>query len=564
MSPDDEGLLDGEEPTTMDELLRLSSLSTGTDTTESSDENNYHDTWLETETMEELIHGTVFLDEVIAEGDQVVASLASPRQERRRAKTYSMSSTTSSCSCGSFSAKERCLSDLSSSMDYSYLQTPALDVRVVSTATIGGQILYTIRAEDACNSWTVHKSYKELHGLYKQIKAVSMSPIEVPFWGTMHSLRKCRVPKRLFQLQSKKSITRQRMVIMDSFLRQIASVVAPTPLGPQRQEVLNLLHAFIGIGSSDTPRVPYSRPLPHTLSSACLVHGEKGPPVGQIHAKVAAVVETYEGACDDFVADFIAKASPFYFAPVKSTLLQKRSSAQTTGISKDHAGLLLDCIKEKLREMQRTVLSHDDIHAFLAETKAHLDANDLDTYDDLVVHVRRDVSCHLQKRIFVALEDHITECVRALVSEANEEEMLRKMRTLAKKPQTAFGVKANLSGDDWHHARLELQAMDMCTLPSDKLKCIMNSATAIFQSVVEANSDDFICSSRSIRGVSLSADDFVPIYIYVVVSSLLATPLATKELLSLICDAQEDAGGKVGYYFTNFVAAVEHVKALPA
>ncbi|OQR82873.1 hypothetical protein ACHHYP_15393 [Achlya hypogyna] len=562
MSPE-EAVVEGEE--TMEEVLRLSNFSNATDTTESSDE-NYHDAWLETETMEELIHGTVFLDEVIPEGDQAVSAIASPREERRRAKTYSMSSTTSSCSCGSFSAKERCLSDLSSSMDYSYLQTPALDVRVVSTATIGGQILYTIRAEDACNSWTVHKSYKELHALYKQIKNVSMSPIDVPFWGTMHSLRKCRVPKRMFQLQSRKSITRQRMVIMDSFLRQIASVVAPTPLGPQRQQVLSLLQAFIGIGSGDTPRVPYSRPLPHTLSSACLVHGsssDKGPPVGQIHSVVAKVMEEYTSQCDEFVVHFAAKAAPFYFAPAKSTILQK-SSAQTTCILKDHAGLLLDAIKEKLREMQGIVLGHADIQAFLAETKAHLDANDLDTYDDLVVQFRRDVSCHIQKIIFVALEDHITECVRALVSEATEEDMLRKMRSLAKKPQSTFGVKANLSGDDWHHARLELQAMDMCTLPSDKLKCIMNSATAIFQSVVEANSDDFICSSRSLRGVSLSADDFVPIYIYVVVSSLLATPLATKELLSLICDAQEDAGGKVGYYFTNFVAAIEHVAALPA
>ncbi|KAF0693382.1 Aste57867_15660 [Aphanomyces stellatus] len=544
-----------------DETLehRMSTYSNATDTTESSDE-NYQETWLESDTMDDLINGKVFLDEIVDDGIPITVNNnvhTSPRRERLRSKAYSISSTNSTCSCGSFTAKERCLSDLSACMDYTYHNAPALNVRVIGTATVGGQLFYSVRAEDESNTWSVQKTYKELYTLYKQIKTVSTSPVETPFWGTLHTLRKCRVPKRLFRLNSRKSITCQRMVIMDSFLRQTAMIVQPTPLGPQRQQVLNLLQAFIGMNSVAKRDGEFTRKA--SFMQPCTCAATEKPSATEITKLVAASFEAISAHCDEFIDQFTQRASTLYICPSKS-LLTKKSSSQETRISKENAEAMLDCIKLKMADLKAALLDEPDVQEFIRNMR--LAIADSDVFEEAVQNVRREAASLVQNRVFVALEDDVAECLRAIVPDEDEEAMLRKMRSLSRKSQHSFGVKASFATDDWVHARAELNAMDLCTLPIDKLKCIMNAAMGVYQTVVEchdeANANAAKCTSSSL---TLSADDFVPIHIYVVVTSLLANPLVTKELLALVSDPQ-DLSGKIGYYFTNFVAAIEHIAQL--
>ncbi|RHY30091.1 hypothetical protein DYB32_004638 [Aphanomyces invadans] len=548
---------------------RMSTYSNATDTTESSDE-NYQETWLESDTMDDLITGKVFLDEIhvkddVDGGDCITINPLhpSPRRERLRSKTYSMCSTTSTCSCGSFSVKERCLSDLSASMDYTYLNSPALSVRVIGTATVSGQLVYSIRAEDEVNgTWTIQKTYKELYTLYKQVKTLSTSPVNTPFWGTLRALRKCRVPKRLFRLKSQKSITCQRMVIMDSFIRQTAMIVQPRPLGPQRQQVLDLLHAFIGLSpNADAPKRTTAEYLLRKSSfmqssscCACSVASEK-PSATDIERVISTAFDSHVAAsCEAFIEQFTQRAATLYVPPSKS-LLAKKSSCQETRISKENADAMMDCIKTTMADLKAQLLDSADVVEFLRATR--LKIADPEVCEQAAQHIRREASSIIQTHVYVALEDDIAECLRAIVPDSDDEALVRKIRLLARKPQTAFGVKSGFSAEDWIHARSELGAMDLCTLPIDKLKCIMNAAMGVYQTVVESQCE----GNNSPANLTLSADDFVPIHIYVVLTSLLLNPLVTKELLALVTDPT-DLTGKIGFYFTNFVAAIDHIAQL--
>ncbi|RHY13321.1 hypothetical protein DYB36_000726 [Aphanomyces astaci] len=547
----------------------MSSYSNATDTTESSDE-NYQETWLESETMDDLISGKVFLDEIDVKDDldggdcTTINQLHdSPRRERLRSKTYSVCSTNSTCSCVSFTAKERCLSDLSACMDYTYLNSPALSVRVIGTATVGGLLLYSIRAEDETNgTWTIQKTYKELYTLYKQVKSVSTSPVDTPFWGTLHALRKCRVPKRLFRLKSRKSITCQRMVIMDSFIRQTAMIVQPTPLGPQRRQVLDLLRAFIGKSPNSTgPKRTTAEYLLRKSSfmqsascTTCAAASEK-PSATDIAKVISTAFDSHLAAsCESFIDQFTHRAATLYVPPAKS-LLAKKSSCLETRISKENADAMLDCIKTTMADFKAQLVDAPPVVEFLRSTR--LKVVDPEAYEEVSQHVRREATSIVQTHIYVALEDDIAECLRGVVQDTHDEALVRKMRALGRKPQAWFGVKADFSDDDWIHARTELGAMDLCTLPIDKLKCIMNAAMGVYQTVVESHGGE----ANNPPCLTLSADDFVPIHIYVVVTSLLQNPLVTKELLALITDPT-DLTGKLGFYFTNFIAAVEHIAQL--
>ncbi|CAK4072955.1 unnamed protein product [Aphanomyces euteiches] len=529
---------------------RLSSYSNVTDTTESSDE-NYQETWLESDTMDDLITGTVSLDQLLVDdGIPINQALMSPSHKRLRSKTYSMCSTNSTCSCGSFTAKERCLSDLSACMDYTYVNAPALVVRVTGATTVGGQLLYTIRVEEDTKTWTIQKTYKELYTLYKQVKTVSTSPVETPFWGTLYGLRKCRVPKRLFRLNSRKSITRQRMVIMDSFLRQTAMIVQPTPLGPQRQQVLSLLQAFVGMNSPQKKDGELLRKSSFMQPCTCAFSEKPSPTT--ISKVMAQAFSSIAAECDEFIDQFTRRASALYIAPSKNILLSKKSSSQETRISKENAQAMLDCIKVKMADLQAALLEVSDVQEFVKSMR--LSIADSDIFEEAVQNVRREAASVVQNRVYVALEDDVAECLRAIVRDEDEETLLRKMRVLAKRSQTSFGVKNAFANEDWIHACTELSTMDMCTLPIDKLKCIMNSAMGVYQTVVESHGEAY-------QSLVLSADDFVPIHVYVVITSLLANPLATKELLALVSDPK-DLSGKIGFYYTNFVAAIEHISQL--
>lgn len=134
------------------------------------------------------------------------------------------------------------------------------------------------------------------------------------------------------------------------------------------------------------------------------------------------------------------------------------------------------------------------------------------------------------------------------LTEADDARFRERVRVLRRKPQEWFGVPRKfVSADNWLHAVCELSQVEARAAPGHKLRAILACARAIYRCV----------SGRGCSGV-LVADDFFPIFVFVVVSAGLRHPNTTKAFLWGVC-SKSQLEGEGGYYLTVFEAAIAYV-----
>ncbi|KAJ0408670.1 hypothetical protein ATCC90586_007696 [Pythium insidiosum] len=118
--------------------------------------------------------------------------------------------------------------------------------------------------------------------------------------------------------------------------------------------------------------------------------------------------------------------------------------------------------------------------------------------------------------------------------------------------QAEFGIPEHLmSDDDWGKSCHHLSMIDERQLPSEKIHELLRSALEIFKSCGEKNLEWR-------ENSALTADDYLPIHIYVVVHSGLRRPLMTKEYLGAMIHPSKMMG-EVGYFLTMFEVALKYI-----
>lgn len=118
--------------------------------------------------------------------------------------------------------------------------------------------------------------------------------------------------------------------------------------------------------------------------------------------------------------------------------------------------------------------------------------------------------------------------------------------------QRDLGVPEKLiTNTNWMFAVLELSNMSNYTLPFEKLECILSCVRA----VVDTAKIEKSYSEAS----GISADDLIPIMIYVVSNSNAVHLESICQYLWLLSDPTE-LSGEGGYYLTLFSSVVEYIK----
>jgi hypothetical protein len=103
---------------------------------------------------------------------------------------------------------------------------------------------------------------------------------------------------------------------------------------------------------------------------------------------------------------------------------------------------------------------------------------------------------------------------------------------------------------NWNDAINELNDIDTYIEPHKKLNCILNCARAIYNTVRLEHGD-----------VILSGDDFIPIFIYVVVNSAVKDLETVSQYLCFLNDPDQ-LSGEGGYYLTVFSSTLEYLKKI--
>ena len=219
---------------------------------------------------------------------------------------------------------------------------------------------------------------------------------------------------------------------------------------------------------------------------------------------------------------------------------------------------------------------------------------------------------------FSPLKHALLACLDCTVDAREESALLASMVALRRAPQEAFNIPEHLRvPDQWAAAVLELQEAEACELPSDKLRSLLGAARAIYAEYGATERQKALLQHISThplhaaligqalgqhaeegggaeeqggvgggrgrghstpkRGTSraplciadldlppptpLGADDFFPIFTFVVVRAQLSRPILLKELLWALCDPLM-LQGEGGYYLTVYEAALEYIRGM--
>eukprot|EP01135_Chromosphaera_perkinsii_P000980 Nk52_evm6s155 gene=Nk52_evmTU6s155 len=102
-------------------------------------------------------------------------------------------------------------------------------------------------------------------------------------------------------------------------------------------------------------------------------------------------------------------------------------------------------------------------------------------------------------------------------------------------------------------AKKELNKVDSKRAPQDKLNCIVKCSKCLFH-VLQ------LC--EKMKGKAASADEFLPLLIYLVLKTNPVRLHSNIQYLSRYCNTRKMISGEAGYYFTNMCCAVEYISKL--
>ncbi|TMW56314.1 hypothetical protein Poli38472_006324 [Pythium oligandrum] len=404
---------------------------------------------------------------------------------------------------------------------------PGFSVRIVRTEAVGTvQTVteYVVHVVDLHTKvfWIVKKRFNDFYLLRKKIRDMirggSTSEIE-----QLRFITELPFPRRRFRHASSDAVVR-RMREIELFLRNVAALEPTTKIRVNilREFQLSMCSAeFISslekIDTTGEPPEPkwLTYDLFMSLNSVGCVEGHTCCKFVQAFRNRCAVIEA--AICPEC----------YNFADV--TLAT-----------------------EALRDL-RSVLTSIEKH--VAE---HLDSKFADRFSlldpsaDVTTAIDDVIYRAVEDTVLVPLEQEITFLVEQTIDADQELRLARNMEKWRGRPQSDFGIPEYLqSDDDWGKSCHHLSMVDERQLPADKIHELLRSALEIFKSCGEKNLDWCVNSG-------LTADDYLPIHIYVVIHSGLKRPLMTKEYIGAMIHPSKMMG-EVGYFLTMFEVALQYI-----
>lgn len=134
---------------------------------------------------------------------------------------------------------------------------------------------------------------------------------------------------------------------------------------------------------------------------------------------------------------------------------------------------------------------------------------------------------------------------------ARERDIQEKITVVIDKPQSFFGIpKKHVSENNWNKPVNILREIRHKMLVCDKIEILLDCAKAIPTCFKIEHPD---------AEKPLGADEFLPIFIYVLVRANLPNLLLLIEELQILCDPDKKLS-EAGYYIATFEASVQHLE----
>ena len=153
--------------------------------------------------------------------------------------------------------------------------------------------------------------------------------------------------------------------------------------------------------------------------------------------------------------------------------------------------------------------------------------------------------------------DRVEDCILRSLPFADLATVDENRELLRPKPQEYFGIEAaNVSPSSWQAAVEELNKVNNQRMPSGKLRALLRCRTKIYDLFsAERAAATATADGAQAKEAYLAADDFLSVFVFVLVQSELSQLPAVCRFMSELCDPDLLAG-QHGYYLTVFESAI--------
>lgn len=169
--------------------------------------------------------------------------------------------------------------------------------------------------------------------------------------------------------------------------------------------------------------------------------------------------------------------------------------------------------------------------------------------DDMRAQARSAVRRQVEIEIYVPCARRLRGTLEKAYAQA-ETELTRKIKFVVQQPQSFFGVPIqHISPSGWDEVVFTLREIRRHTLPHDRLEALADVCKMIPKVFVQEHPE---------AEKPLGADEFLPIFIYILAHAEVPLLLALNEELQGLCDPDKRLS-ETGYYLATLEASIQHL-----
>ncbi|CAK4170774.1 unnamed protein product [Aphanomyces euteiches] len=206
-----------------------------------------------------------------------------------------------------------------------------------------------------------------------------------------------------------------------------------------------------------------------------------------------------------------------------------------------------------LKTIHRKTLSVDSIRRFMEGLMEYMVQTRMDYFksiygdsDNAFDTIAQMISEQVEERVFSPVHKAV---YQSLATRQDSKALQDRLELLRGRKQAYFGIQPP-SPSGYAAAIQAMNAIDTQSLPSLKRKQLVTACKTIYT----------VAANEQLYPTAMSADDFIPAFIYVVVQCSLEDVLALKELL--VAFPPVSASGEMAYFVTCLEIAIEYIQSL--
>jgi DNA-binding FrmR family transcriptional regulator len=406
---------------------------------------------------------------------------------------------------------------------------PALSLRVLRAEERQDHVVYIIWVLDVKSGaeWYVKRRFREFHEFRDQLLAIRPSLAQVDF-----------PPKRLSVEGS--AYVFERLNLLQKFMRRISSIAALNTFHPSTARLQLLLQQFLDVSEHHYAiTVLEKRPITSFSKNMVQAYLQSVLQLSVMDKVLTSFIDNfYEDANEDeklglndwnpMIGRAIIKSVKEYIDNLQNVL---------------YDGLYEDCI-DILRQIEQ------DRNIVSASATALLE-------DEMRQVIRSAIRKQVEVEIYIPCAARLSK-VLELSFNSLEIKLRHKLQVLLNHEQHFFGIALNhVSPSNWEDIVSMLRQLRLKTLPHDRLESLIEAAKEVprlFSKEHVYSSDDPSQQQQQ----SLGADEFLPIFIYILVHAEIPDLFALNEELQMLCDPEKRLS-ETGYYLATLEASIQHL-----